>query len=371
MDTPSLPVEGWVGGCASYTTSIVRSTVTALRDSGPLSASQALSVIKQAGIGADVAKASPILDVEDGARRILNLILSDIDEIEDGDDGLSVPISVSTVKSTITNTIFELPPADELAVQREENKRQVHLRRWLMSYPFANVWRDGIRTHSDEEIVAMADYISTVGYVGEPIVRDQNGVLLNGVLRFAALTKLGVDPEQYTSHLSFRSDLHRLAWIINVHHQDGRWPKSLREAIVKVVNAPCRNTGVKVIWPRDIPLIVGNQDAPLPAIEKQKRERKAPAVQIPAAFLGQDPAPKTPPPLRGTQIRSVMLRMLNEDRPMTMDELGIKSSSVFYRAIKKGWMVQVGTRTYFLTEAGRYVAENLKRDAMLDHPFAR
>lgn len=359
--TLPLPVEGWVRACASYTTSIVRSVVTALRDDGPLTALQTLGVVKQSGIGADVAKASPDLNAEDGAQRIVNLLTIDIDVIRTEANGLvlSVDPTVTTAQSALTGTMFTLPFADELVIQREVSRRQIHLRRWMTTYPFKSAWHNGIRAHSDEEVVALADYISTVGYLGPPIVRDQNGAVINGALRIAALTKLGLDPDQFTEWLTFSSDMQRLAWVINAHYRDSRdgpWPKSLREAIVKMVNASCRHSGVKMNWPADIPIVIGHNEhavlapvAPPPAAPKPRRHTR---------------------PKKGTLIRSAMIRMFHENRPMTLDELGVQSS-VFYKSIETGSVVKTGIKTYALTDSGRYEATMLVHDAQFERTGIR
>lgn len=369
--TLPLPVEGWVRACASYTTSIVRSVVTALRDDGPLTALQTLGVVKQSGIGADVAKASPDLNAEDGAQRIVNLLTIDIDVIHTEANGLmlSVDSTVTVAQSAITGTLFNLPFADELVIQREASRRQVHLRRWMTTFPFRSAWRNGVRTHTDEEIVALADLISTIGYVGPPIVRDQDGAVIDGALRIAALTKLGIDADKFTEWITFSSDMERLAWVIAAHYREGRdgnWPKSLREAIVKMVNASCRHSGVKMAWPADIPVVVGHHDHHTSTKPPRVRQPAEPLMPIGPSSL---PTPKgwpnlAPPPKKGTQLRSAMIRMYNEGRPMTLSELSI-GSSVFYRALQHGRVIQTGPKTFDLTDEGREVAANLKRDAML------
>lgn len=264
MSASTLPVEGWVDACASYGLAIVRLVVSGIRDDGPLGAFEVKRLVQRAGVGADVKKASPNFDEDDGAERVVNFLVADLDVIRFDGATYAVDAEVREAFSTHFQRFFTIPSRDEQVVQREAAHRTTHLRRWLMgNSPFApgREWANGIRQHDDADIVALADLIAAIGYCGEPIVKDQNGVTMDGHAREAALTKLGVDPAQHTVTKQFRDDRHRLAYIVAVHYVDGKLPTSLRDGIKRYINKTMSRSGIKVDWGAngfgDFPTIVG------------------------------------------------------------------------------------------------------------------
>ena len=279
--TPTiLPVEGWVERCASYAMSIVRAVVMQVRDDGPLDGVRVRAIIKRAGIGADVPKASPTFDTDDGAERILNFLVTDIDEVERVGDLYRIAPDVRSVRSKAYGFTVQMPPADEAAIAAEVSYRTTHLRSWAASRPFENVWRNGLVEHSEEEVIALADWISAVGYLGDLIVRDQNGVIITGHLRHAALSKLGINPADFTQEVVFTSEFHRLAFVLAAHRP---WSPAIREAVRKVVNKGTARTGVKLNWPDDVPIICAHGqtvvtapapvETPAPNVPHQPRPR--------------------------------------------------------------------------------------------------
>lgn len=257
-DTFTFPVEGWVSEWASYDMHVIGAVVAFIRDHGPVDDDRVLTVIRRAGIGADVRKASPLFDEQDGAQRILNLLCVDIAEIVRTPDGrLAVASDVTTVHST-SKGVKLVPSADAKAADAARARHTEHLRRWVFKSPFATDWRDGIRRWDDEAIFTMAERISAFGYCGPAIVCDQNGVIIDGHLRDAALTLLGIDPALHTETRVFMNDMHRLAYVIAVHQQHGHFPSDLRKAIVKYVDKAATRSGERMAWPADIPTVIGN-----------------------------------------------------------------------------------------------------------------
>ena len=259
MTTTALPVEGWAETWASYRSQIVGTVVAFIRDHGPVSDDHVLLIIRRAGIGGDVGKASPTFDPADGARRILNLLEADVDAVTRTDDGLLyVAPAVTTVVSKIRGLIV-VPSADAKALDAAKARHTEQLRRWMFQSPFATDWRDGIRKHTEEDVIAMAEMIKARGYCGPPIVCDQNGVIINGHLRSRALELLDIDVNLHTEVRLFINDLHRLAYVIAVHQQAGHFPTDLRKAIIAYVNRAAARSGEKVVWPDDIPVICGTE----------------------------------------------------------------------------------------------------------------
>jgi hypothetical protein len=361
MSTSTLPVEGWVDTCASYGVAIMRALVTEIRDHGPLTPEQAKAIIRREGIGADVAKASPIFDTHDGADRILNLFLTDVDVVRRQPDGdLFIFPEVTKAHSKAKKLTITVESAPMLEAARDVAYRRIHLRRWIESKPFQTAWRNGIVKHTDEEIVAMADTIRDLGYHhGFPIVQDQFGMVIDGRLRLAALAKLGINPKPYTQTRVFANDVERLAWYLAAHCHNGKWPTAVRDSVVKLINGAAKRSGVKMEWPQDIAVAVGQFDN-LPGVVESEPVSEA---------VSKSPAPSSRPhwserqytdklPLVGSQIALVFLRLLETGRPMTTHSLGMKSSSVTYRAVQKGWLTLDGG-VVSLTEQGTVIAKHL------------
>lgn len=283
IDAFTLPVDGWADAWVSYDMSIIGAAVAFIRDHGPVDDDRVLTVIRRAGIGADVRKASPIFDEDDGARRILNLLVADIDEVTRTDDGLlSVPADTTTVVSKASGRSRTVPTAGDRAADAARARHTEHLRRWVYKAPFATDWRDGIRRWNDDDIFDMAERINVIGYCGPPIVCDQHGVIIDGHLRAAALRLLDVDPDLHTEVRRFDDDLHRLAYVIAVHQQ-GKWfPTDLRNAIVSYVNRAARGSKETVSWPDDIATLIG-------------RRRQSPPLQRGEEVSAAPPAPPPKP----------------------------------------------------------------------------
>ncbi|HEY9377831.1 MAG TPA: hypothetical protein VIQ02_12140 [Jiangellaceae bacterium] len=264
MTTLPLPVEGWARTWSSYRAHIVRSVVALMRDHGPVDAARVHAEIRRVATGGDVVKASPTRNRTEGAALILNLLISDIDVIRRTDDGLFVvDADVREARSAMFDQTFPVPTADEAVVAQARLRRETQLRRWLTLRPFDNEWKDGLRVHDEADVIALADEIELIGYCGPLIVKDQNGLTIDGHLREQALSKLGRDPARYSQTIVFRSDLHRLAYIYAVHRGTKAWP-TVRKAIEKVVRkgrARARDEG-DIRWPDDLHGMFGNQDTP-------------------------------------------------------------------------------------------------------------
>jgi hypothetical protein len=350
----TLPVEGWVRRWASYSP-IVRAVVTGIRDHGPLDVSQVRLLVREAGIGGDVAKAAPSFDATEGAKRIVNLLCVDIDVIKRDGDTFTVDPSVESVYSKMLDRFITIPSAEEATTQREYSVRFQQLRRWITERPFQNVWRNGIRTHSDEEIATLAAQIDLVGYYGPQIVCDQHGVIINGRLRIAALEKLGKNPADYTQEIFFPDDTYRLAWIINSHYQDGRWPTDLRKEIIRYINHTMARSGVKMEWPADIPLMTGHFDE-VPVLSV------APQEEQPVPNLTKAGEPEYRPK---TKVTTGMLTLLERggSMPKAMLEKAISNKGSFFHRAREVGHVELINGKYVLTEEGMEIARRLwKRD---------
>jgi hypothetical protein len=357
----TLPVEGWVQRWASYGF-IVRAVVAEIRDHGPLDASHVLVTIKSAGLGADVGKAAHPFDYNSGAERILNLLTIDVDVIQHAvqTDGViySVNPDVCSAHSKALDRFIDVPPADTLAAQREHNVRFQQLRRWIAERPFQNVWRDGIRQHSDEAVADMAAQIELVGYYGPHIVVDQHGMIINGHLRAAALEKLGQDPTEFTQEIFFPDDTYRLAWIINSHYSEGRWPADLKKEITRFINHAMARSGIKVEWPADIPLITGFFNE-VPALGVGQREEEAAPIE---GSRGIYPLPR-----KASKTALGMMLLLERGGEMSktalLNAIG-NDGSCFYRGKRSGFMVD-HDGLYSLTPAG---TEQAKAVWLRDRP---
>jgi hypothetical protein len=284
-DSFTLPVPGWADEWASYDMQVIGAVVAFIRDHGPVADERVLSVIRRTGFGGDVRKASPDFDERDGAQRILNLLIFDVDAIVRTPDGLlSVEPGTTSVMSTAKG-LKVVPSADAKAADAAKARHTEQLRRWVFKSPFATDWRDGIRQHDETTVVEMAYRIEAVGYVGPYIVCDQFGVIIDGHLRYAALRVLGINPDRYTETLTFDNDMHRLAYVIAVHQQGKHFPADLKNAIVAYINTAAARSGEKVLWPADIPTIVGTGHQP-----PSSTRRKTPPPVVPEP----PPAPVEP-----------------------------------------------------------------------------
>ena len=280
MSDVAFPQPGWATTHASYVMGVVRSVVSGVRDGGPFDALRVQTLIKRAGHGADVGKASPFFDEDDGASRILNFMVDDIDVLRCDNGMYSVDPNVRSAHSIACNLDIEVASAADLTAKHDESVRFSQLRRWIVSSPFKTVWRNGIRQHEIEEIIAMADFIQAIGYIGPPIIEDQDGITIDGHLRKAALSKLGIDPAKHTQTVTFTSDFHRLAWVVAAAYNDGKWSSAVRKEIEKVVNAPLRGSGAKMVWPDELAIVVGLQQE----------------IVVPASTLPPPPPLPLPPP---------------------------------------------------------------------------
>lgn len=385
MTEPRYPAEGWRDACASYSLSIIRATVAAIRDRGPLDVVRACNAIVQAGIGADVKKASPSFDEADGARRILNLLVDDIDAIVVRDDGYYVHPDVREVvsaglESARPGRSFAVPSAEELTADRARSARAMHLTRWLGDRPFATVWRDHIREHDNEAVLEMAERILAVGYDDSfPIVVDQHNVIMNGHLRALALDLLERPVEPHIQTLHFVNDRQRLAYIINAH-----WPMppKLRDEIVRVVSLPMKGQGRrggegtrrdakgkadnKMRWPDEIAMVVGDFGPPTPIDGPAVRGGRDDEIVAPPA-VAVDAEPKELHRPSGNRFRCLR-QYLNG--PKTDDEVcaalpGAKQSTVvstLSQLTKDGYLHFAAKRVAgrqtprALTDAGRDAA---------------
>jgi hypothetical protein len=361
MQTLTHPVEGWVDAWASYRLSIRGSLIMDIRDEGPFSVQQVLAAIKRYGIGADVRKASPTFDEDDGAQRILNFLLEDVDVIlHAGDDGYFLMPHVTEFHSKLDQKIVTLPTKEARQKIRDDGRRETHLRQWVYTQPFSGIWRDGLRRHSTEEVVALASLIEAMGYAGMPIIRDQNGVIIDGHLRAQALTLLGRDPEQYTEERFFYSDMHRLAFVIAVHNVGGHWPADLRKEIVRFVNKAATRTGVKMHWPDDIPMVTANQEyfeGPSDVEDGEKETTEVRAASAPRIRSKGGPLSKGRAS-RGSKVAFAMMALLEAGQPSRITQLDpAYQASVFWNAKELyGWVILDDSHRYSLTPLGREAA---------------
>lgn len=349
-----LPVEGWLDRCASYGVTILRSLVVEIRDQGPLTPDQAMMVIRRQGFGADVAKASPTFDLHDGAERILNFFLSDVDVVTQQSDGsLYIAPESTTAHSAAKNLTITVETADMLETERNMAYRRIHLRRWIESKPFQTVWRDGIVKHSEEEVVAMADLISEFGYhTGFPITCDQFGTVLDGRLRLAALAKLDINPEPYMQTVAFANDVERLTWYLAGHCHNGKWPTTIRDAVVKMVNGAAKRSGIKMEWPQDIVMAVGRFSEPMLVVPESQPESK-PVEHKPPKAKAKTPRKRKRKPPRTASKAALGLMMVLERGSVPVGELGFMEGSRAH-AFNTYEQLQFlpGTELVILTETG-------------------
>lgn len=336
MSGAPIPVEGWVSTCASYQASIRRAVVAYIRDHGPVDREVAVSAIIRAGIGGDVKKASPAFDQLDGAIRILNFAVDDIDVLTITDDGrYAVARDVRQFHSACTDSTVDVPSETDLIAERDQARRKQQLRYWLRNRVFRNEWAKEIRPWTDADVLAMAlSMRERGGYFGQPIVRDQDGVIIDGHLRHRALELLDIDPARYTVTRVFDGDLDRLTWIINAHHRPADkvpYPPTLREAIVKMVNhnkprgAGPKATGwAPLSWPDEIPLMLGDDRRDLgddtfdePEPEAPEPEAEAPETPVAPA---EEVAPAPPAVSKMSKMQRVVARVLERHGAKTYDE---------------------------------------------------
>lgn len=382
-----LPIEGWVEKWSSYRMSIVRAVVTGIRDNGPLGFVQVKHLITSNAIGGDVRKASPTFDEMDGVQRIINLLVLDIDVITEREDGLYVDSDVRTCYSALLNQSFDIPSAEDAAQAKDWSLRFTHLRRWILTQPFSfnGAWANGIVVHDDTEVAAAADYIRDYGYHSDrPIVRDQNGLLIDGHLRHAALVKLGMEVGPYTHTLSFANDPQRLAYIVAAHcsFKNGvpQWPTRLKDRIVHYIDTAMSRSGVKMQWPEDIPVAISRLDISedslmIPAFTPAESTALSSDVMEPVAPQGKHHKVFTEQmPQKGKQSSIVMIVLLERGQRMTLEEMGVdsRSTSVVYRHENVGWIVahhEDDPTTYSLTPKGVEMARRVwKRDRPDRHP---
>lgn len=334
MTDAALPDEGWPR--SSYLAKIRWSVVAFIRDHGPVSRDRVLTLIVRAGLGGDVKKASSYFDEADGADRILNFLLADVAEITVAPDGtLSVPPDVRQVQARITGDTVQVPSADDLVTRADQARRRAQLRSWLRNRPFENEWKTAIRQWSPEQVTAMAGHISEMGgYFGPPIVRDQDGIVLDGHLRALALDLLGIDPIRHTVTRTFDGDLDRLAWILNAHARPGdkqMYPTTLRDAVVKMVDhgkpqraGPKRGGWLSMDWPEEIALMLGGDRRDL-GDDESPPELGTPRASSAVPEFVTDPVASPPPtpaktwPMSG--MRRTVARVLERHGSMNDEEV--------------------------------------------------
>ena len=275
-----LPVEGWAHSQVCYR-HLIRPVVTFVRDHGPVAVERVTQFIANEAPG-DLTFASPSRDRADAAVRTLNLLADDVDALVIAEGDVSVPVGVTVVHSTLFGG-RKIPPAEEQTAQQQASRRQRTLREWVGRNLFATKWRHGIRQHRQPDIDWMADQIRTFGYVGPPIVTDAElGTIINGGLRAAALSQLGMAVADHSVTMTFQNDRHRLAYVLAAHATPGktRVPVSLRNAILTAIlprNAGLlRSKGSDVVEPSDDEwlAITGNDfgDEPEPVVIAPKPE---------------------------------------------------------------------------------------------------
>ena len=370
MSESPLPVEGWAQKWTSYRSHIVRAVVALMRDHGPVDAKRVCSEIKRVGTGGDVAKASPDHHVHDGAQRILNLLLTDLEVITVTDDGRYVvdPL-VREARSAMFDQTFPVPSADEADEQRARFARETQLRRWVSLHPFQGEWRDGLRVHDEADVIALADEMAAIGYVGDPIVRDQFGVTINGHLREQALRKLGRDPDRYAQVVHFRSDLHRLAYIYAAHRNAKGFPPALRKAMEKMIRkgrARARDQG-EIVWPDDLRGIFGDQDTPVESARPVQQVIQEPAKHDPSMATTVTIPTDTDTGVIGSPASPEDMLILSHylDGALSDHELAVligddynKTNPKVSRCVQAGLLTKIGrhsdgSRIMELTAAGR------------------
>jgi hypothetical protein len=141
----------------------------------------------------------------------------------------------------------------------------------------------------------------------------------------------------------FRSDMHRLAFVIAVHYQHGGWPTDLKKEITRFVNKAATRTGVKMNWPSDLFGVVDNQEWP---VEQPVVKPSPPPVH--RVRPSKPSAEGDQLPQAGSDGTRVMMDMLFHQFPAKVTELGLVDedtgryrNSVMLRPINKGWVVRV------------------------------
>jgi hypothetical protein len=290
---------------------IAGAVIALIRDHGPVGVPTALATIKNVAVGGDVAKASPAVDAIEGARLILNLVLADFPQIQFDGDRYRLAEFTEGV-GAVTGVTIVVPPGDVRAAAQARSNRIFQLRAWVKRRPFANDWRDGIRTRTHDEVDWMIDQLNNVGYIGPQIVKDQDGVIIDGNLRAAALIRLGQNPDDFSSTRPFLSDMERLGYVIAAHASPGGRadvPVALRDAISSYIgkgNGMAR--GVDFDW-SEIPLVLSNEvTIAIQAVE---------ASPTPSVLAG---ASQPPPVQIGTESHGCLVQLSMGDR--TAKEIG-------------------------------------------------
>jgi hypothetical protein len=239
----SLPM-GWRGAWAL----VARPALTAIRDDGPLTLDDIAAVLRREALPSDLNSAGGLVH---GALALANAVLDDADAIitvipgeGDGErNRYAIDPSVTEYVSPFQQrTLALFDPA--AAVAATETRP---IRNWMAKgvySPFGGKWANGLpgRHFDPKEVDEMADTISLIGWQsGARIIKDQNGVIIDGFLRDAALRLLAIDPdtgvsrdgEPFVEIRSFPNDASRLSLALAANWLTMKYPT--RKAIAKQV----------------------------------------------------------------------------------------------------------------------------------------
>lgn len=230
---PASLVPGWQGAWAFNE----RFILTAIRDDGPLTFREVANVLIGKALLSDLLSGHNRGEAH-GREMLARAVLEDAAEIitQTPDGRYSIAPDVISFTSPYTGKTYRLLTPDEQAAARDAESWRRPVRHWSAKgiehgrgfyNPHSGRWRHGLpgRKHDAKELDEMANQLQAMGWMpGARIVKDQNGVIIDGHLRHEALRMIGIEPdvdptdgEPYVEIRSFDSDAARLLFALTAN----------------------------------------------------------------------------------------------------------------------------------------------------------